>query len=72
MPAGDKFAGVGWSPGPTGSPRLHDVLAWIDCELVAAHEGGDHHLIVGRIVEMGMGSGEPLTFYRGGFGTLRS
>ncbi|MDQ6839845.1 MAG: flavin reductase family protein [Actinomycetota bacterium] len=69
---GDKFAGVGWSPAATGSPRLHDVLAWIDCRLVDAHEGGDHHLIVGRIVEMGSAPGEPLVFYRGGFGSFRS
>ncbi|MDQ2729177.1 MAG: flavin reductase family protein [Actinomycetota bacterium] len=69
---GDKFAGVGWSPATTGSPRLHDVLAWIDCRLVDAHDGGDHHLIVGRIVDMGTSAGEPLVFYRGGFGTFRA
>lgn len=69
---GDKFAGVGWSPAPTGSPRLHDVLAWIDCHLVDAHDGGDHHLIVGRIVDMGITAGEPLLFYRGGYGTFKA
>jgi flavin reductase (DIM6/NTAB) family NADH-FMN oxidoreductase RutF len=69
---GDKFAGVGWSPAPSGSPRLHDVLAWLDCRLVDAHDGGDHHLVVGRILDMGAGGGEPLLFYRGGFGTLKA
>jgi flavin reductase (DIM6/NTAB) family NADH-FMN oxidoreductase RutF len=69
---GDKFAGVGWSPAPSGSPRLHDVLAWLDCRLVDAHDGGDHHLVVGRIMDMGAGGGEPLLFYRGGFGTFKA
>ncbi|MGI8751968.1 MAG: flavin reductase family protein [Acidimicrobiales bacterium] len=69
---GDKFAGVGWSPATTGSPRLHDVLAWLDCRMVDAHDGGDHHLVVGRIVDMGTSAGEPLLFYRGGFGTFKA
>lgn len=69
---GDKFAGIGWSATGTGSPRLHDVLAWIDCRLLRSHDGGDHHLIVGQIVDMGIQAGEPLLFYRAGFGTFRA
>ncbi len=69
---GDKFAGVGWSATKTGSPRLDDALAWVDCRLVDAHDGGDHLLVVGRIVDLGIGSGDPLVFYRGGFGTFRT
>ena len=30
---GDKFRGVGWRPAPSGSPILHDVLAWVDCRI---------------------------------------
>ncbi len=67
----DKFAGVGWDPAATGSPRLHDVLAWVDCRVEAAHDAGDHHLVVGAVVGMGAGRGEPLVFYRGGFGGFR-
>jgi 3-hydroxy-9,10-secoandrosta-1,3,5(10)-triene-9,17-dione monooxygenase reductase component len=68
----DKFAGVGWTPGSTGAPRLHDALAWLDCVVEAVHDGGDHHLVVARVVELRSGRGEPLVFYRGGFGTFRS
>jgi 3-hydroxy-9,10-secoandrosta-1,3,5(10)-triene-9,17-dione monooxygenase reductase component len=68
---GDKFAGVGWSAGATGSPRLHGALAWIDCELEQVLEGGDHKLVVGRVRELESGPGEPLLFYRAGFGTFQ-
>src|SRR5436190_1041908 len=31
----DKFRGVGWKPGATGSPVLSDVVGWIDCRIEA-------------------------------------
>lgn len=66
----DKFAGLGYKPSPiTGSPVLGGVLAWIDCELDAVHEAGDHWIVVGRVVELEVEhEGRPLIFYRGGYG----
>ncbi len=69
---GDKFAGVGWSGGVTGAPRLHDALAWIDCSIESTQEAGDHLLVLGRVHSLELGRGEPLLFYRGGFGQFRS
>jgi flavin reductase (DIM6/NTAB) family NADH-FMN oxidoreductase RutF len=68
--ADDKFAGVGWRPAPvTGAPVLDGVLAWIDCEIDAVHEAGDHWIVVGRTLELEVGhEGGPLLFLRGGFG----
>ena len=68
---GDKFDGVGWQPTATGSPRLDDVLAWVDCRLDVAHAAGDHWLVVGAVLDLGAGDGSPLLFYRGGFGGFR-
>jgi flavin reductase (DIM6/NTAB) family NADH-FMN oxidoreductase RutF len=64
----DKFAGVGWSPGAGGAPRLHGALAWLDCRLVDVHEAGDHWLVTAEVTDMESGPGRPLVFYRGGFG----
>jgi flavin reductase (DIM6/NTAB) family NADH-FMN oxidoreductase RutF len=64
----DKFAGVGWSPAANGAPRLHGSLAWIDCRIDQVHEAGDHYLVVARVEGLEMGEGQPLLFYRGGFG----
>jgi 3-hydroxy-9,10-secoandrosta-1,3,5(10)-triene-9,17-dione monooxygenase reductase component len=68
----DKFAGVGWLSGTTGAPRLHGALAWIDCRIEDIHEGGDHCLVVARALNLESGPGQPLLFYRGGFGGFRA
>ena len=67
---GDKFAGIGWHPTSTGSPRLNDVLAWIDCEIDAVHDAGDHEVCVGRVKELDVERQHegPLVFFRGGYG----
>lgn len=68
-PGTDKFSGVGWTPGRfTGAPVIAGALAWIECRLEAVHEGGDHHIAVGRVLEMQAREGRPLLFYRGGYG----
>jgi len=70
VPGGDKFAGVGWHVGPCGTPMLEGSLAWVECELEAIHDAGDHELVIGRVLGLGVGEGRPLIFYRSGFGTF--
>ncbi len=65
---GDKFAGVAWYVGTAGTPVLEGSLAWVECELDAVHPAGDHELVVGRVLDLGVGRGAPLVFYRAGFG----
>jgi 3-hydroxy-9,10-secoandrosta-1,3,5(10)-triene-9,17-dione monooxygenase reductase component len=69
--APDKFAGLGWKPMASGAPRLHDVLAWIDCEIDEVYDVGDHDLCVGKVIELAVDIEHehgPLVFYRGGYG----
>lgn len=72
--AGDRFEGIGYRRSvATGAPVLDDVLAWIDCEIDAVHEAGDHWIVVGRVLDLGVGhEGGPLVFFRGGFGRFTS
>ncbi|MEV8595158.1 flavin reductase family protein [Streptomyces sp. NPDC052012] len=66
----DKFAGVTYDPAPvSGSPRLADTLAWIDCTIHAVHTGGDHLVVVGRVDALGTADADrpPLLFHRGRF-----
>jgi flavin reductase (DIM6/NTAB) family NADH-FMN oxidoreductase RutF len=65
---GDKFDGVEWSPGVTGSPIIDGSLAYVECTLGAIFEGGDHELVTGHVVAMDASDGAPLLFYRAGFG----
>lgn len=61
-----KFAGVRWSPSPSGAPVLADALTWVECAVEAVHEAGDHYLVVGRVTGLGAcRAGKPLLFYRG-------
>jgi flavin reductase (DIM6/NTAB) family NADH-FMN oxidoreductase RutF len=65
----DKFDGLGWQAASSGSPRLADVLAWIDCDLESIHDAGDHEICIGRVRELAVArENGPLLFYRGGYG----
>jgi 3-hydroxy-9,10-secoandrosta-1,3,5(10)-triene-9,17-dione monooxygenase reductase component len=67
----DKFAGVPWTRSRLGSPVLEDVVAWIDCELWAEYDGGDHTIVAGRVLDLGADPGRrPLLFHRGSYGLL--
>lgn len=69
----DKFRDVAWVPSPvTGSPLLDGGLGYVDCRVEAVHEGGDHLLVVGRVVDLGAtGAEEALLYYRGRYGRAR-
>lgn len=68
---GDRFGGTAWKPAVTGSPILHDSLAYVDCTIEMEHEAGDHIIVLGRVVDLGrLIDGRPLVFWRGGYGRL--
>lgn len=69
----DKFASLGWRPGPTGSPILDGVLAWIDCDLESVTEAGDHYIVLGRVRALEAPEPAlPLVFFQGGYGRFHS
>ncbi len=70
---GDKFREVAWRTGVTGSPILHGVIAYVDCELVAEHDAGDHTIAVGRVRDLDVCDPErgPLLFFRGQYGDFQ-
>ncbi|HSP02140.1 MAG TPA: flavin reductase family protein [Acidimicrobiales bacterium] len=68
----DKFDGIGWKPAESGSPLIDGVLAWIDCAIEDVHDGGDHEIVVGRVLGLDVANeGSPLIFYRGGYANLK-
>jgi 3-hydroxy-9,10-secoandrosta-1,3,5(10)-triene-9,17-dione monooxygenase reductase component len=69
---GNKFDGVDWTPGVTGSPLIDGSLATLECTLGAIFEGGDHEIVTGHVVDMEIGKGSPLLFYRSGFGRFEA
>jgi flavin reductase (DIM6/NTAB) family NADH-FMN oxidoreductase RutF len=61
--------GVRHRPGSTGSPRLHDVLAIVECTVEYQLVGGDHEIVVGRVrnVEIAADGTAPLLHWRGSY-----
>ncbi|WP_327089000.1 flavin reductase family protein [Nonomuraea sp. NBC_01738] len=64
-PAPDKFAGVELVETHTGLPILAGTLASFACRTVSTHDGGDHHIFVGRVEHYERTGGEPLIFHSG-------
>ena len=67
----DKFADVPWRPSPaTGSPLLAGALGYVDCAIHAVHEGGDHYVVIGRVLDLAtVEDDEPLLFFQGQYRT---
>jgi len=58
-------------PGKCGRPIVPGGLVSFECELHATHDGGDHLIIVGRVINMHTREdGEPLLFYSGNYHSL--
>ena len=63
-----RFAGVEFRDAASGSPVLRDALAWLDCAIRAVHPAGDHSIVVGEALTCGAVEGDPLVFFRSGYG----
>lgn len=64
-PAPDKFGTVPWSEGCTGSPLLTGAIATLECAQEQLIDGGDHIIVVGRVLHFARHAGEPLLFAQG-------
>lgn len=70
----DKWAGIDWTPSEAGNPLIRDTVTWLDCELWAEHEAGDHLIVIGRVRRMGPPlpeRSEPLLYFKGAYRHLR-
>lgn len=70
---GDKFTDQSWRPGLLGNPLLDGAIAHVECDIEAVHDGGDHHIVVGRVRALdapGLDSRAPLVYYRSGYRAL--
>lgn len=60
----DKWDGVEWKPGRNGAPLLPGTMAAFDCLHHAQYEGGDHRIVLGRVVAVEHDrTGGPLLFF---------
>jgi flavin reductase (DIM6/NTAB) family NADH-FMN oxidoreductase RutF len=64
-PGIDKFAASHWMEGRTGSPVLDGTIATMECAREQVLDGGDHLLVIGRVLHFERRAGEPLLFAQG-------
>jgi flavin reductase (DIM6/NTAB) family NADH-FMN oxidoreductase RutF len=65
---GDQFAGIDVVTAASGLATLPDCVAYFECETIAVHPGGDHRIIVARIINMQYHEErDPLIFSRSQF-----
>jgi flavin reductase (DIM6/NTAB) family NADH-FMN oxidoreductase RutF len=67
---GKKFEGVAYHLGANGAPIIEETVAYIECSLHAAYDGGDHTIYLGEIQQAEITEGKPLLFFRGGYRAL--
>ncbi|WP_333829027.1 flavin reductase family protein [Pararhodobacter sp.] len=65
---GQDFALPGVTFSPENVPLLPGCLACFECRQEAVHEGGDHALIIGRVLRAASRAGAPLVFSGGRYG----
>lgn len=64
----EKFRGVAYREETTGAPVLEAAIAWVDCRVTQAVPAGDHTVFLGEVVAADAREGQPLVYYRGGYG----
>ncbi len=68
---GADFAGIPFTLSDLGVPLLGNTLARFECVAETRHEGGDHTIILGRVIRFASGPlAAPLVFAQGGYGQL--
>lgn len=55
--------------GVTGAALLEQSTAWLECRTHAVHPGGDHAIVVGEVIALGLGeeSNGALLYHRSGY-----
>ncbi len=65
---GIGFDGLPPETNAEGVPLLPNTLARFECQHHASHDGGDHQIIVGRVIRFALREGAPLVFSQGAYG----
>jgi flavin reductase (DIM6/NTAB) family NADH-FMN oxidoreductase RutF len=69
LPETEKLDGVAYRL-EQGVPVIDGSLAWATCELQEQIAGGDHTIVIGQVISMGLGEGKPLLWYGGRYHAL--
>ncbi|MDG2502799.1 MAG: flavin reductase family protein [Porticoccaceae bacterium] len=66
----DRFAALETTEGLSGVPLLPSYSTCFQCRIENQYEGGDHVILVGKVLEFTDNGSRPLVFHRGDYGAL--
>ncbi len=66
----NKFEGIDYDEGINMLPLLDEYCARFQCKTEHRYDGGDHVILVGRVVEMDYRSADPIIFHAGKYRQL--
>lgn len=69
-PSDDKFAGVEYSEGFGGAPVLPHTSACFQCESYETVDGGDHWILIGKVVAFEDAGRAPLVYHQGSYSVV--
>ncbi len=69
-PVRDRFAELETTAGIDGVPLIQHAAAWIECSLEDTLPGGDHTIMVGRVLRTRTFGKEPLLHWRGKYARM--
>ncbi|MCY1216205.1 p-hydroxyphenylacetate 3-hydroxylase, reductase component [compost metagenome] len=64
-PRDDKFEGVSYEPGIGGAPLFPDCAARFQCEMHQQVDGGDHVILIGKVLAFDDLGRSPLLYHQG-------
>jgi len=70
-PEENKFDRISWYPGMNGVPLLNDCASVFQCEMEHRYPGGDHTILVGRVLDFSSIPMAPLIFHCGQYQALK-
>ncbi|WP_341369005.1 TRAP transporter substrate-binding protein DctP [Yoonia sp. BS5-3] len=71
-PERDRFAALNWHSGVNGVPVLSGCAATIECGTHVVYDGGDHEILVGRVIKHTANDRVPLVFGKGRLGAFET
>lgn len=66
----DRFSSIDWHKDGLGQPVLTGALATLSCHKWAVHDGGDHEIFIGQVIEAEHHDRTPLGYCKGALGPL--
>jgi len=65
-----SFEHCDWHWSDNGVPLIDNTVARFECMRISSHDGGDHAIVVGKVLRAANFGGNPLMFVGGEFGTF--